>query len=145
MLKKLKDWLIKKLGGYTHEEMGMFSDSARESAYRQARFEWQNLMSDEVHIVKEVPLHEADAAAQRGFEEYRKFLQSQWRDIAYKMLAEMMRRGNLNRQITKDEYNNTMEFFAQTWICTFKNRGGNYILLKCNEKTMKAKLPEEEA
>lgn len=63
MLKKLKDWLIKKLGGYTHEEMGMFSESARDSAYRQARLEWQNLMSDEVHIVKEVPLHEADAAA----------------------------------------------------------------------------------
>lgn len=59
--------------------------------------------------------------------------------------AEMMRRGNLNRQITTDEYNNTMEFFAQTWICTFKNRGGNYILLKCNEKTTKAKLPEEGA
>lgn len=145
MLKKLKDWLIKKLGGYTHEEMGMFSVSAREGADRQARLEWQNLMSDEVHIVKEVPLHEADAAAQRGYEEYRKFLQSQWRDIAYKMLAEMMRRGNLNRQITTDEYNNTMEFFAQTWICTFKNRGGNYILLKCNEKTTKAKLPEEGA
>lgn len=145
MLKELKEWLIRKLGGYTHEEMGMFSESARDSAYRQARWDWEHLMAEEVHIVKKVPLHEVDAAAQRGEREYIDFIQSQWRDIGYKMLSEMQGRGNLGRSQTTDKYSNTMEFAAQTWICTFKNRGGNYTLITCNEKTTTAKLSEEKA